>query len=227
MEEYNNVFYFKKISEIGGTESFLYYLSKKYKKYDIVVFYKIGDLNQILRLKKYVRVIQYTNQKIKCKKAFFNYNPDIIENVEAEEYIQILHTDYKKQGFIYNKHPKITKFIGVSKSVCDSFKEYTGYDCELCYNPIELDKSKKVLKLISTTRLTHEKGKDRMIKFANILDNANVPYLWLIFTNDVNVINNPNIIYLRPRLDISDFVANSDYLVQLSDEGEGYRLCSS
>ena len=54
-----------------------------------------------------------------------------------------------------------------------------------------------------------------------MLDEANIPYLWLIFTDDTKAINNPNIIYMKPRLDIINYIANADYLVQLSDN-EGY-----
>ena len=120
-----------------------------------------------------------------------------------------------------NTHKKITKYLGVSKQVCDTFKEMTGYDTELVYNPIKIDKPKKVLNLISATRLTKEKGKDRIIKLSKLLDEAKIPYLWTIFTDDVNAIKNPNIIYMKPRLDIIGYMANADYLVQLSDN-EGY-----
>ena len=217
MTEYNNVFYFKDINAIGGVEAMFHYLVKKYQDYDITIFYKTGDLQQIKRLQKYCFCKQYNGEKIKCKKAFFNYSKDIIDNIQAEEYIEIIHRDVKALGE-WKIHPKITKFIGVSKLCCDSFKEVTGKDCELIYNPIILEKPKKVLKLISATRLTKEKGKDRIIKLAELFEKERIPYLWLIFTNDVDVIKNPNIIYMKPKLDIIDYIANSDYLIQLSDD---------
>lgn len=61
-----------------------------------------------------------------------------------------------------------------------------------------------------------------MIKLGNLLDKAGIPYIWTVFTNDVQAIQNPNIVYLKPRLDISNFIANADYLIQLSDKGEGF-----
>ena len=152
---------------------------------------------------------------------FFNFNLDIIDNVEAKEYIQIAHGDYKAMGIRPNLHPKLTRYLGVSKQVCNTYKEVTGFDTELVYNPIEVPKPKKVLNLISATRLTKEKGKDRMIKLANLLEQAGIPYIWTIFTDDVKVIDNPNIAYMKPRLDIIDYIANADVLVQLSDN-EGY-----
>lgn len=50
-----------------------------------------------------------------------------------------------------------------------------------------------------------------------MLNAAGIPYLWTIFTNDFRAIKNDNIIYMQPRLDIIDYIANADYLVQLSD----------
>ena len=35
----DNVFYFKSINKIGGTEQFLYEIAKKYHEYDITVYY--------------------------------------------------------------------------------------------------------------------------------------------------------------------------------------------
>lgn len=217
----NNVFYFRYLNKIGGIESFFYYLAKKYYKYDITIYYKDGDIEQVKRLSKYVRVRKYRGEKIKCKRVFFNFNLDIIDNVEAEEYIQIAHGDYKSMGVSPNTHRKITRALGVSKQVCSTYSELTGYNTELAYNPISIEKPRKVLNLISATRLTPEKGKNRIIKFAQILERENIPYLWTIFTDDKSAIINPNIIYMTPRLNITDYIANADYLVQLSDN-EGY-----
>ena len=212
------ILYFGNINVVGGCESWLFYMVKKYQDHNITIIYKNADQKQLERLKKYVRCIKWNGQRIKCEKAFFNYNPDIIDNVDAKEYIQIIHADYKTQsGLASHTSSKITKYIGVSQLACDRFTEVTGKPCELCYNPIILDKPKRVLKLISATRLTAEKGRPRMIKLAELLDKVGVPYQWLIFTNDSNIIKNPNVIYMQPRLDITNYIASSDYLVQLSD----------
>lgn len=65
-----------------------------------------------------------------------------------------------------------------------------------------------------------------MIKLAEELDKANVNYLWLVFTNDTNAIQNKNVIYMEPRLNIRPFIASikgKGYGVQLSDcEGDCY-----
>jgi glycosyltransferase involved in cell wall biosynthesis len=221
MERLKNIFYFYNINAIGGIESFFWNLSQKYKDWDIAVVYQIGDEKQLQRLRNNIRVIQYKGQQIKCERAFFNFNLDIIDQVEAEEYIQILHGDYLAMGVKPNTHPKINRYIGVSQVVCDSFEKMTGKKAELTYNPIVPRKPDKLMHLISATRLTREKGLSRIIQLAETLDKNNVKYDWTIFTDAKTPLPNPNIHYRTPRLDILDYIADADYLVQLSDN-EGY-----
>lgn len=216
-EYYTNIFYFDRINKIGGVETFFYEIAKKYCDNDITIFYSYGDLNQIRRLKKYVRVRKYTGQKIKCKKVFFNYNLKPIDNIQAERYYEIIHANYKKIGMHPNVHVKIDEYIGVSQDVCNAFTEITNLPCTLCYNPITIEPTKRVLHLISATRLTREKGKDRILKFAKALDDAGIPYIWTIFTNDTKAIQHPRIIFMEPQLSIRDYIIKSDYTIQLSD----------
>ena len=217
MHEYVNVFYFDKINSIGGVETFFYEIAKKYCANDITILYSTGDINQIDRLKKFVRVREYHGEKIKCKKAFFNYSLKPIENIIAEKYYEIIHANYKQLHIKPNTHPLIDEYIGVSQSVCDAFTEITNLPCKLCYNPITIEEPRRVLNLISATRLTHEKGKNRIIKLAKALDDAEIPFIWTIFTNNKNVIDHPRIIYMEPELNIRNYIAKADYTVQLSD----------
>ena len=228
MIESNNIFYVSNFNTIGGVETFAYELARKYKDYDITIIYKTGDEKQLKRLKKYVRVIKYNGQQIKCKKAFFNYETDIIKNVEAEEYIQLIHALFKTQGLTPRIEPKITKYFSVSERAGKEWEELTGIKPKVCRNPLTIidEEKKETLYLISATRLTAEKGKARMIKLAEELDKENINYLWLVFTNDTKEINNLNIVYMKPRLDVRPFIASikgKGYGVQLSDsEGDCY-----
>ena len=224
----NNVFYVSNFNTIGGVETYIFELVRKYQDYDITIIYKTGDAAQIKRLKDYVRVVRYTGEKIKCKKAFFNYETDIIDNVEAEEYIQLIHAMFKTQGITPRINPKITTYYCVSESAGKEWEELTGIKPILNRNPLTIteEEKKPVLYLVSATRLTPEKGKDRMIKLARLFDNAKIPYMWLVFTNDTKAIDNPNVIYCKPRLDIRPVLASlkdKGYGVQLSDcEGDCY-----
>lgn len=229
MIESKNIFYVSNFNTIGGVETFIHELSRKYKDYDITVIYNTGSLEQIRRIKKYVRIIKYQGQSIKCDRAFFNYETDIIDKIEAKEYIQLIHAMFKTQGNLTVQiNNKITKYLGVSEGACREWNELTGNDITLCRNPLQITEEEKqpVLYLISATRLTIEKGKERMIKLAEELDKAGINYLWLVFTNDTNAIDNPNVVYMKPKLNIRPYIASikgKGYGVQLSDsEGDCY-----
>lgn len=223
-----NLFYVANFNAIGGVETFIFELARKYADYDITVVYKKGDPKQVKRLRKYVRVVLYRGQKFKCKKAFFNYETDIIHNIEAEEYIQLIHACFKSGQIPPIVNPKITKYLCVSERAGKEWEELTGLKSEHFRNPLKLTKEEKEIPLIlvSATRLTKEKGKKRIEALIKSLDDAGVNYIWFIFTNDSEAIDNPNVIWLKPRLNIRPFLATvkgRGYGVQLSDtEGDCY-----
>lgn len=217
---YDNLFYFANINAIGGIETMFWHLARKYGSQDITILYRKADPAQLRRLRDLVRVIPFTGQRVRCRKAFFNYSADIIDYIDADEYCLIIHADYRTQGYAARGlpiYPKIDRYIAVSRTAAAGFKELSGINPEVCYNPFVPDKPRKVLRLISATRLTAEKGKARMELLANALDAAGIPWSWDVYTNDRNGFQHPNITVCPPRLDILDFVADADYLVQLSD----------
>lgn len=211
-----SVFYFKSINSVGGVESFLYYLSKKY---DFEFYYKDGNPEQIKRLAQRVKVRKY-KEPIKCDKFFCNYGLEI--EAEAKEKYHIIHCDYKNVWFAPIQYPGF-KYIGVSQLACDSFTELTHKEAELSYNPVYLENIKRekqnddVLHLISATRLTREKGLARMQKLARMLEKAGIKYEWKIFTNRKRECVGNYVKYFEPRLDIVNEIAKADFLVQLSD----------
>ena len=217
--EFDTVFYFKTINSIGGVESFFYYLSCLYKNF--TVMYREGDPIQVKRLAQNVEVIKYKDSygTIKCKKFFCNYGLNI--PVEAKEKYYIIHCDYKKVDFAPPLYPGF-KYIGVSKLACDSFEEITGKKAELIYNPIAIKKQgvpklTDKIHLISATRLTKEKGGERINKLARLLDKSGVKYVWHIYTNRQYRWDSPNIVWEKTKLDLSKEIEESTYLVQLSD----------
>lgn len=224
------VFYMHKLSAIGGVESFFYYLAKKYKNF--MVYYSEGNVEQVKRLAKLVEVRKYT-KPIKCDIFFSNYKCDI--EVEAKEKYHIIHYDPLNVGF-GTSYEEGWKYIGVSEVACKGFKEITGHDIELIYNPVVIDKPKvkklEGLNLISATRLTSEKGLERIVKLSNELDKKGVNYTWTIYTNKVlkarQQINSRNVIIKEQQLDLRKEVAESSYLVQLSScESFGLSVCES
>jgi glycosyltransferase involved in cell wall biosynthesis len=219
-----NVFYFDQVNSIGGIETFFYQLGKKYgKDYDITLLYREGDANQLRRLSQYIRVKKFRpGERIRCKRAFCCFQSNILDHIDADEYYQILHGDYTAMRVYPKDHPKIQGRISVSGVVRDSYKNAKGIDSIVSYNPFTPEKPRKVLNLVSATRLTAEKGWNRMLSLAEQLDKAGVPFTWTVYTDNPNRDpGNPSISLKPPRLNVLDFIANADYYVQLSD-CEGY-----
>lgn len=235
-KRYANIFYFRLILKIGGTEQFLYEIAKKYHKKDIVVLYDRADLDQLARLKKLVRCIQRDpNVTYKAKRAFYNFNLDAIDQIEADEHIFVTHAIYQNIALIPPvNHPKLTRWIGVSKFACREIEKYAkslGRDikAELCYNPLTLEKPKPILKIISAGRLDDKvKGGGRTTKLIEAVDEYATKngkkYIWFIFSNPEAKIrtNNPNLVFMEPRVDVRNYIADSNWLVQLSDDMESF-----
>lgn len=235
MEEYANIYYFRVISRMGGTEQFLYEMAKKYHKYDLTILYDECDLDQLLRLSKLVRCIRRKPGVIyHAEKAFYNFNIEAINQIEAKEHIFVCHAVYQELQFEPPiDHPKITKLLGVSKYAEERIRlqeQVQNVDKPVvqCYNPLTLEKSDKVLRIISACRLEDKtKGGVRTTKLIEALDRycekTGKHYLWTIFTNSLKTqITSPNVAIMKPRIDVRPYIADSDWLVQVSNNMETY-----
>lgn len=218
-----NLFYFKQLNVIGGIETFFYNLVRKYgKDYDITILYREADREQVRRLAKYVRMRKYHDgETVRCKRAFVAFNTDILDYIEADEYYQMLHGDYRALGVLPQKHDKLQEYVACSEVVRDAYADITGKVAQVCYNPFAPEKPRKVLRLVSATRLTPDKGWNRMLTLAEALEKADIPFTWEIYTDSPKPTQDQNFIFRKPRLDIIDYIASADYFVQLSN-AEGY-----
>jgi len=238
--EYSNIFYFKKINRIGGTEQFLYEIAKKYYKYDITIFFDEADDSQLERLRKLVRCKKHKKEeKVKCKRAFFNFNLDMIDDVEAEEYYFVSHANYEELHRVHGgyippiKNEKLTHYIGVSQFATDKLDEYaekigSKIKTQRCYDPLTLEPKEKVMHLVSAGRIDDKvKGGERTLKLIDALDRyckkTGRHYIWTIFSNPVKIdIKSKNVVLMKPRTDVRPYIAEADYVLQLSNDMETY-----
>ena len=225
---------------LDGTEQFLYEIAKKYKDYDITIFYDYADEKQLKRLRKYVRCRKHKKGEIvKCKKAFFNFNIDMIEDVESEEYYFVSHANFEELHRVHGgyeppiDHPKLTHYIGVSQFATDKLDEYgekinKKIKTQKCYNPLTLEPKEKIIHLVSAARIDDKvKGGQRMLKLIEALDKyceeTGRHYIWHIFSNKVSIeIKSPNVVLMKPRVDVRPYIADADYVLQLSNDMETY-----
>ena len=232
-----NLFYFRKINKIGGTEQFLYEIAKKYKDWDIVVLYDEADSSQLIRLSKLIKCIKrQKGVKYECQRAFFNFNIDALEDVISTEdyYCFISHANYEELGYKPPiEHPKLNHYIGVSQFASDKLDEYgkklgLNIKTKKCYDPLTLEPKKKVPILVSACRLDDKvKGGARTLKLIEALDKYciehNRNYLWLIFTNPTHFsLPSKNVVYMQPRVDVRPYIAMADWVLQLSNDMETY-----
>lgn len=210
-------------------------MAKKYKDYDITIYYDEADTSQLQRLRKLVRCRKHIKgEVVNCNKAFFSFNLDMIDDVKAKEYIFVSHANYEELGYKPPiEYSKLTGFIGVSQFASDKLDEYgkklgKEIDTIKCYNPLTLEPKQKVIKLVSACRLDDKvKGGERTLKLIKALDRycieKNRNYIWTIFTNPTKIkIQSPNVALMKPRIDVRPYIADSDYVLQLSNDMETY-----
>ena len=212
--------------EIGGIETWIYLFAKYMSKYyDITVLYDTISPKQLGRLQKIVRCIKRGQTRIICDTCIVSRITDKVpEIVEAKQTVQMVHAcKMVPQWSIPQDRDHI---IGVSNAVLESFNEKKG---NVIYNLVEKPTKDRCLFLISATRLSKsgafEKGHNRMLKLADKLTDAGIPYLWIFFGDENFPEKRANMIVLPPKMDVAPYLAKADYYVSLSNaEGYGYSV---
>lgn len=221
MIEHANIIYMPTISALGGIETYVYELVKKYHDLDIAVVSRKCDDKQAERIRKYCKLYIHENQKIKCKVAIINYDQRIINYINDDALIyQAIHADYTNPIYDHRPQPnsRVYRFIGITKYLKDKMADMLKpNEITLCYNPLTIEKEDKPLILVSATRLHKHKGRDRMQILANKLDKKKINYIWFVITNETEGLESENVIFIKNRLDISRWLELANYVVLLSD----------
>jgi len=233
----NLLIYEHAIPKIGGnTTSLTNFVKHMHKYYNITVLYKNCDIYRLQQLKKYAKCIKYRNQNFNTDMLIWNSSwgnyPTTITSKKKP--IQLLHANYeevyKMCGFKYTKPSIPTEHIAVSKHVSEVFERMYNIPSKVMYNMLDPDiKVEQVLRLITCSRLTPQKGLNRIIKFAKELKQRNKKFIWFIYGdgNDVSSIDRikdiPEIVLMPISFELTSYLADADYMIHLSDtEGDPY-----
>lgn len=211
------VIYTAKTFHIGGIETWIYNFCQNMKEYyDIMVLYEEADIEQMTRLSKIVRTMQRNGQKIMCDTLIINRITDRVpDEISYKKTVQMIHS--MKLSEAWSIPTGRNEYIAVSKAVKKSFGVGT-----VIHNMSYQDSEKKALLLVSATRLsTFEKGLNRMMSLAAGMEENDIPYIWLIFSDTKPQGMTQSMVWLPPRLNIKPYIEKADYLVQLSDQ-EGF-----
>lgn len=226
-----NIFFCRYILGLGGTTTFLTELIKKYyKTKDITLYYVNGDQSRILELKKYIRCVKWNGEIVECDNLFVNYDHEGFENFKAKHYYQIIHAQYKTNKIYPKVNDLFEKYICVSEIVKKEYQELTGLPDDkfiVSPNPIFISEKEKKSPLIigSFTRLSWEKGKNRIESLIKALDSYEVNYKWFIYADGSLSVTSKNVIYKSPEQNIRNVISMCDIVAQLSDcEGDCYTI---
>lgn len=227
MEQKKIILFHRKIYVIGGVETFLFNFCYTFRDYyDITVLYEEIDLEQAYHMYPYAKLEKLDEKKeYVCDVAINNTASwvDYPTNIKAEKTYSIIHCDYKDYMRIANVTPHFNaghEFICINKWARDSFVDLFKCKCDVIEGTLQPDfKPKKILHLVSATRLSIEKGDERMKTFMKLLREANVKFDWKIFTQSPFDKGDdfPEVQIMKPCYDVIDWIADADYLVQLSD----------
>lgn len=227
---YDVVIYRGELCEIGGIETWVVNLAKRYHKtHKILVVYGSAHYNTLRDIARYVEIEKYTGQTIKAKKAIFCYDFIGFKTCEADEIIHVVHADHSQLSIKLDIPDEVDRVVSVSDVARRGLLSVSGVESDVVYNPIDISSCKRLIKLVSGTRLTSEKGLPRIEKLAKALDAAGVLYEWKIFTSYIPKDSfSPNVIFRPTTRHLLSYIKDSDYLVQLSDtESYGFSIVES
>lgn len=215
---YDVIIFCEYANKVGGISTFIYeWCLMMHKDHKILFMYDKMDEQQLKRLARVVDCERISHNLRECDTLILNRLTDKIPaNVIYKKVVQMVHA-CKQIKYPINQNRDY--LVNVSQSAKDSWGEASEKGIVI-HNPL-FRESKKALILISATRIgAVDKGHndDRYVKLANMLHAAEIPFVWLNFS-DKPMPNAPkDFINLSSRLNVQDFIQKADYLVQLSDK---------
>ena len=201
--------------------------------YNIEIITKVIDLklNDILT-KDGIDIVKWNKNTVYAT-DYLLYMLDFVTlptNFNYQKKFKIIHCNYKDCKTEFTNLNDGSEFIAVSKQAANGFIERFLLPCFYIDSFVLPYKPKKILRLISCSRIYPNKGFERMFKLADDLDEFGVTFQWFNYSeideNGVRYLKSKkqNLITFLPGIKhdkLLDFIADSDYLVQFSDN-EGY-----
>ena len=224
------VIYRKIIPAAGGLNSFISnFVESMSDKYDITIVCKAISEKRYRQLIKKVRVaaellrnpgqrdkqVSTIEQTVYCDTLIMlSFLDDLPQNVMAKKVVRMCHACKTDSSW---KIPKdYDELVYVSKTAMKSHGDTKG---TVIHNMITYQ-DRRPLILISATRIpAPDKGNNeaRMMKLAEMLNKADIPFLWLNFSEG-ELMNPPKGFHnMGLVMDAHEYFPIADYVVQLSD----------
>lgn len=212
------IIYTSYLYTIGGIETWVYnFVDLMHEKYDLVLMTRNIPPKMKAKLSKLIPVVN--EMPMECDTLLMvRIMDEAPRGVTYKKLIRTCHAcKTRPEWHIIQDYDYL---VNVSKA---SKKSFDAKDGIVIHNMLQRSE-KKTLLIVSATRIpAPDKGKnaERILKLANMLNEAGINFLWLNFS-DNQLVNPPkNFINVGTNEDIQSYIAKADYLVQLSDT-EGF-----
>lgn len=212
----DTIIYYCDIHVIGGIETWIYNLAKRY---EFSVLYDKADKAQLERLESIgVETIKNVGQPIECNTLIcpvFNRT----EFIKAKKRILFIHGMYDVLKL--DEVPEHDEIYAVSKGASEAFYKTHKIKSKVLYNHIDVEDKIKPLIIGVFSRLSAEKGKWRVQYLIEKLQKSGKPFLMLIFTDLPFECDDNRVVFIRPELNPYGWMGICDYICQLSDTEAG------
>lgn len=239
-------FYYHHINIIGGVEIAILNLSERlHEHYDITIAYsaKYSSIEMLIRMSKYASIVNLNHKSLEVDTVVYCSIYCQKDKIKAKKELRWLHgclTDMKV------KLPKerIDNYIAVGQVCKEQLDaQLTDQKAELIYNELNSDifnlanehiPERKTLTLVTVSRISREKGFERMLKVAEKL--KGIDYIWHIvgsgydkkYEESIKKQAPDNWVFHGKLENPFPYIKNSDFLLQLSDyEAFGFVLLES
>lgn len=236
------VIYHKYIPKVGGIESAVYNLGKRLdrKGYEVTIVYDgVEDPESLYKYAEVGDVVKITaDLNINTDIGLIASNHDIPPQIKADKYFQWVHSDYNKYKLDLKNKGKV-HYVAVSNHCKKVIEQREGIKADVIYNLLDEDfgtDKRRVLRLVSNTRVSPEKGFGRMLEFAEMLKEKGIRFVWVVYGDNSHIVKEyqdwinafkkiEEVQFVGFKRDITIGLTNADYLVQLSDfEGCPYSV---
>jgi len=212
----DTIIYFSYIHAIGGIETWIYNLGKRY---EFSVVYDVADEKQLERLKKIgIETIKNVGQPLECDALIFPMfnNPTFIKAKKRKAFIHGMY-----DCLSLDEIPEYDEIYAVSQCAADAFYKIYGIKAKVLYNYIDIEDKEKPLIIGVFSRLSKEKGKERVIYLLDKFKETNKLFLMLIFTDLPFDYDDSRVVFIKPELNPFGWMSICDYICQLSSTEAG------
>ena len=236
-------FYYHHFNEIGGVEvAILNLIERLHNDYDITIAYSAKDssIEMLIKLSQYASIVNLNHKELEVDTVVYCSIYCVKDKIKAKNQLRWMHgclTDMKV------KLPKetIDNYIAVGKVCKEQLDvQLTNQKSILIYNEIKSDihnlanehiPEQKPLTLVTVSRISREKGFERMLKVAEKL--KGIDYIWHIvgsgydkkYEEHIKKLAPDNWVFHGKLENPFSYIKNADFLLQLSDyEAFGFVL---